>query len=486
MTALPLSNNAQLPTMLNRLLAAGGAAFDSLAGGGSKSRTGSNASPSSGAHRRTLSNASGGGPMRAGSMNQGPSGRVTLGFQGGSVHGSPHSFAQQQLQQHDTSPHSQPGTPMQHTRAPMLLMAPDVHTSPSQSSPRSLLGAPALKPLTTEARTPLSLTSGLNLTGGFFSGAAESSVWAPSPKAQVTPSNAAMQQQQQQAGSVAGVMRGLERFSFESRSVSAPDPAAAWAAAAHLDADKGVAAPSSSSYLSPHGLHGATLLAHPTQQQQQQQQPPLLQSVVHADESKLLSPRGDLIAPTAAPASLLPLGSPSPDSLASHVASKPLWGSPPSDLTSAADLSSAGISAASLLQSQLASHLQCSLADESASTHLLSAPVVTACCGAALCKGPCVEGFLAQAQSREKSAITGDESKQLSSPSHSAGVCRCGCSLSANDAQRLREAPIVPALQQLRDLVEHNGGGSSRSSSGSSGHGLLPSDKAAKASPQSA
>src|SRR4051812_2811000 len=53
MAALPLTNHAQLPTMLNRLLAAGGAAFDSLAAGsGGKSRTGSNASPSSAHHRR--------------------------------------------------------------------------------------------------------------------------------------------------------------------------------------------------------------------------------------------------------------------------------------------------------------------------------------------------------------------------------------------------------------------------------------------------
>jgi hypothetical protein len=445
MTALPLTSNTQLPTMLNRLLAAGGQAFDNIVNNSAKRSSGT--SPSS-IHRRSLSGTSGLqpqplqpglGPMRVGSMNQGPSGRPMshLSFGGAPMHiGSPHSFAQPL----DVSPHSQPSTPM-HARVPMLLTGVGSGHSP-KDSPRSLLSSTtALRASPTEVRTPLGLTSGL----GFFSGA-DSNLWAPSPKtSQMTPSSGGGVQPQSTTG------RQVERFSFEQHPHTNvhDSAAAAWADAPR--AEKTAHPMSTSSYLSP--LHNSSLLIPHGNVSNN----PLL----HTEDIKLLSPPVDPSQLEVSPAPLLHT-SPSPDSVPTTVAAKALWSSPPTvDINHTANgmtlVQEKEVTVPFSFQQQLTSHLQCSLPIPPNASHLFSSPVVTSCCGLALCK-QCVEPYLiAQSQpvAQSKSpSLSSDEVEQKKQESSSSIVCRCGRRM---DAQRLRDAPIVSSLQSLRDWAKQIG-----------------------------
>lgn len=485
MAALPHATS-QMPAMLNRLLSVGAAALDSLSNsssGMSKGRTGSNASPSQLSHRRSISSASmqggggggvggGGGPIRSG-MVQGPSARVShLSFQ--PLHtGNSNAYAPS-----ESSPHSQPITPMmQHSRTPVLIGQASSHSSPGRDSPRTLpIAATAVHKanmpgMQTEARTPLGLGGGL----GFFSGA-DSHLWAPSPKSQtpgVGPSNLLL--------STGSQSRQLDRFSFDARPEPQSDPAAAWASAAKQEADKSAQQQqqqvqahtlATSSYLSASGMHTHTA------------------SLLLMDDSKIHNPHADAAASlleNMPPVLLAPAaGSPSPDSVLPATVANTLWTSPiasqaATDGSVSAQPQSSPIAsfpdATMLLQRQLASHLQCSVRsnDSAAQTHTLNAPVSTPCCGASLCK-ECVDAYLTvghgrmtEAAAKENELKRPEQTAPRSTPTIDTGagavaVCHCGSELSEEDAQRLRDAPVNRALQQLTDWLrqlESGSGGAS-------------------------
>lgn len=499
MTALP-QQNAQLPAMLNRLLSAGAAALDTLSSSGlskSAGRSGGGGggvtSPSHMTHRRSTSglsrDGSSGNLQGIGMRQTSQSARVPqLTFAGQALQMGGTSAYQQQ---NEVSPRSQPLTPMQQSRTPIMIHptmpSQQQHGSPSQESPRSLPAAAIKAPAMTEARTPLGLSGGL----GFFSGA-ESQLWAPSPK---------MQTQQLQQQAAAGVQMGsqsagppsrhLERFVFEPQPPQQPQQqpsvqseqqaAAAWAVAAKLEEYESADRGSQSEPL----MGASSFIISSTFQSQSSSHRLLL------DNSTPLSPP-----PPHHPTLQISSTSPSPDSVLPTTVANTLWTSPIA--TSVTDEQRATVHAATSpppsaqttasFRKQLADRLMCS--QDAVSSHVLQTPISTPCCGLALCKS-CIDAHLAQCNATKRQpkhegelksddngvVVHNEEEASVSGPSK----CKCGRPMDAADITRLRDSPVNRTLQSLTEWLRQMETGNAESNEASFKVQLTPPPPAADA-----